>query len=73
MDGEAWRAATHGVTKSQTRLGNSTTTTQIQRGMHPEFQLTNTCCVVKIVVGAFTKLLMMEAYTYSVHNLTQYP
>ena len=25
-DGEAWRAAVHGVTKSQTRLSKSTTT-----------------------------------------------
>ena len=27
-DREAWRAAVHGVTKSQTRLGNLTTTTK---------------------------------------------
>ena len=27
MDREAWRAATHGVTKSRTRLGDSTTAT----------------------------------------------
>ena len=28
MDREAWRAAVHGVVKSQTRLSDSTTTTQ---------------------------------------------
>ena len=28
MDREAWRAAVHGVAKSQTRLSNGTTTTE---------------------------------------------
>ena len=34
MDREAWRAAIHGVTKSQTRLSNSTELKYFTRGYH---------------------------------------
>ena len=32
MDQEAWRAAVHGITKSQTQLNNSTTATHTKPG-----------------------------------------
>ena len=34
MDREAWRAAVHGVTKSQTQLSDSSTKTKTSRGSY---------------------------------------
>ena len=59
MNRESWRAAIHGVTKSQTRLSGCTelSSFHVLIGHLKELQKSNMCQIIKIIIKDFKLLL----------------
>ena len=57
MDREAWRAAIHGIAKSQTRLSNWTEVSPLCIENDPEYK---SCLVSGILIGLWIKSLLLR-------------